>query len=199
MAEALQNAHIASPKTKILHQENVEQVLEEIKLPCVLKSPDSTFSFGVKKAKTKAEYLDLVKEMLKTSDLIIAQEFTPSDYDWRIGVLDGKPFYACRYYMAKGHWQIYNWAAKDKEDQDGNADCMPVEEVPSAIIDVAVKSAKIMGLGLYGIDIKEVNGKPLVIEINDNPNIDFGVEDAHYGDEVYQQIIKALLKRVEEK
>ena len=56
-----------------------------------------------------------------------------------------------------------------------------------------------MGLGLYGIDIKEVKGKPLVIEINDNPNIDFGVEDAHYGDEVYQQIIKALLKRVEEK
>lgn len=71
--------------------------------------------------------------------------------------------------------------------------------VPQNIIDVAVKSAKIMGLGLYGIDIKEVNGQPLVIEINDNPNIDFGVEDMYYGDEVYQQIIKALLKRVEEK
>jgi len=54
-------------------------------------------------------------------------------------------------------------------------------------------------LGLYGIDIKEVNGQPLVIEINDNPNIDYGVEDVYYGDEVYQQIIKALLKRVEEK
>jgi glutathione synthase/RimK-type ligase-like ATP-grasp enzyme len=153
----------------------------------------------VKKAQTKTEYLDLVKEMLKTSDLIIAQEFTPSDYDWRIGVLDGKPFYACRYYMAKGHWQIYNWAAEDKEDQDGNADCLAIENVPQNIIDVAVKSAKIIGLGLYGIDIKEVNGQPLVIEINDNPNIDFGVEDAYYGDEVYQQIIKALLKRVEEK
>lgn len=199
MAEALQNAHINSPKTKIVHQENIQQVLEEIKLPCVLKSPDSTFSFGVKKAQTKTEYLDLVKEMLKTSDLIIAQEFTPSDYDWRIGVLDGKPFYACRYYMAKGHWQIYNWAAEDKEDQDGNADCLAIENVPQNIIDVAVKSAKIIGLGLYGIDIKEVNGQPLVIEINDNPNIDFGVEDAYYGDEVYQQIIKALLKRVEEK
>ena len=103
--------------------------------------------------------------------------------------------------MARGHvfWQIYNWAAEAKEDQDGNADCLAIENVPQNIIDVAVKSAKIMGLGLYGIDIKEVNGQPLVIEINDNPNIDFGVEDAYYGDEVYQQIIKALLKRVEEK
>jgi glutathione synthase/RimK-type ligase-like ATP-grasp enzyme len=199
MAEALQNANIAAPKTLIVHQDNIQKVLEEIKLPCVLKSPDSTFSFGVKKAKTQEEYIEMVGEMLKTSDLIIAQEFCPSDYDWRIGILDGKAFYACRYYMAKGHWQIYNWNAADKDDQDGNADCMAIEDVPPKIIDAALKSAKIMGQGLYGIDIKEVNGKPLVIEINDNPNIDFGVEDGFYGEEVYQQIIKALKKRLDEK
>ena len=54
-----------------------------------------------------------------------------------------------------------------------------------------------MGLGLFGIDVKEVNGKPLVIEINDNPNIDFGVEDGFYGDQVYIQIITALKNRIE--
>ena len=62
---------------------------------------------------------------------------------------------------------------------------------------MAIKSAKLMGMGLYGIDIKEVNNKLMVIEINDNPNIDFGVEDRFYGDLVYQDILLALKKRLE--
>lgn len=199
MAEAMQNANIPSPKTVIVHQDNVNEALELVGLPCVLKAPDSTFSFGVKKAKTEEDYLELVKKMLQDSDLIIAQEFCPSDYDWRIGVLDGEVFYACRYYMARGHWQIYNWDAKKKDDQDGNADCLAIEDVPADILETALNTAKIMGQGLFGIDIKEVNGKPLVIEINDNPNIDAGVEDGYYGDLVYTKIIEALLKRLEEK
>jgi glutathione synthase/RimK-type ligase-like ATP-grasp enzyme len=199
MAEALQNANIPTPKTVIVHKHNKEEVLKVTGLPCVLKSPDSTFSFGVKKAETEEEYQELVNMMLKKSELIIAQEFTFSEYDWRIGILDDRPIFACRYYMAKGHWQIYNWDAKIKDDQDGNADCLPIEEVPKEILSVALKSAKLMGKGLYGIDVKEVNGKPLVIEINDNPNIDFGVEDRFYGDQVYIDILSALKTRLEKK
>ena len=199
MAEALENAGIPTPATIIVHKENRNNVIERTGLPLVLKSPDSTFSFGVKKASTIEEYEKLVGEMLKESELIIAQEYTPSDYDWRIGVLDDKPIFACRYYMAKGHWQIYNWNAKKKDDQEGNADVIPIEEVPKKILDAALKSAKLIGKGLYGIDIKEVNGKPLVIEINDNPNIDYGVEDRYYGDKVYIDILTALKNRLEKK
>ena len=197
MAEALNNANIATPKTVIVHKENRNEVLGQVGLPCVLKAPDSTFSFGVKKAKTEEEYKHLVSNMLKESDLIIAQEFCPSDYDWRIGIIDNAPFFACKYYMAKGHWQIYNWDAKKKDDQDGNADCLPIEKVPRNVLDMALKSAKLMGKGLYGIDIKVVNNKPMVIEINDNPNIDFGVEDAYYGDDVYIKILTALKNRLD--
>jgi len=60
-----------------------------------------------------------------------------------------------------------------------------------------LKSAKLMGKGLYGIDIKVINGEPMVIEINDNPNIDFGVEDRFYGDSVYIQILNAFKSRLE--
>ncbi|MCK0158521.1 RimK family protein [Cellulophaga sp. F20128] len=196
MAEALQNANIETPKTIIVHKDNRNKVLEFTGLPCVLKAPDSTFSFGVKKAKNIEEFNTLVNNMLKESDLIIAQEFCPSDYDWRIGILDGKPLFACKYYMAKGHWQIYNWNAKKKNDQDGNADCLPIEKVPKKVLSMAIKSAKIMGKGLYGIDIKVVNNQPMVIEINDNPNIDFGVEDLYYGDLIYTEILTALKTRL---
>ena len=197
MAEALNNANIATPKTVIIHKDNRHEVVKSVGLPCVLKAPDSTFSFGVKKAKTQEEYDLLVTDMLKESDLIIAQEFCPSDYDWRIGIIDDEPFYACKYYMAKGHWQIYNWNAKKKKEQDGEADCLPIEHVPKDVIQMAIKSAKLMGKGLYGIDIKVVNDKPMVIEINDNPNIDFGVEDLHYGDLIYTKILSALKNRLD--
>ncbi len=197
MAEALQNANIATPKTIIVHKDNLNEVLTTTGLPCVLKAPDSTFSFGVKKAKTEEEFGALANKMLKKSDLIIAQEYCPSDYDWRIGIIDGKPFFACKYYMAKGHWQIYNWKAKKKNEQDGDAESFPIEKVPKNIIKMALKSAKLIGKGLLGIDIKVVNNKPMVIEINDNPNIDFGVEDAFYGDLVYTEILTALKTRVD--
>ncbi len=199
MAEALENANIPTPKTIIVHKDNKNDVLKVTGLPCVLKSPDSTFSFGVKKANTEEEFQELVNFMLKKSDLIIAQEYTFSEYDWRIGILDDVPIFACRYFMAKGHWQIYNWDASKKDDQDGNADCFPIEKVPDKILNAALKSAKLMGKGLYGIDVKEVDGKPLVIEINDNPNIDFGVEDLYYGDQIYIAILTALKNRLERK
>lgn len=196
MAEALQNANIDTPKTIIIYKENKDEVLEKIGLPVVLKAPDSTFSFGVKKAQTAEEYESLVTEMLQESDLIIAQEFCPSDYDWRIGILDGEPFFACKYYMAKGHWQIYNWKAKKKKEQDGDSDCLPIEEVPKNVMQMALKSAKLIGNGLLGIDVKVVGKRPMVIEINDNPNVDVGVEDEYYGDEVYLKILNAFKKRV---
>lgn len=196
MAEALQNANIHTPKTVIIHSENQESAIENIGFPCVLKAPDSTFSFGVKKATSRKEYDLMVDDMLKESDLIIAQEFCPSDYDWRIGILDGEPFYACKYYMAKGHWQIYNWSAKKKKEQDGLSECLPVEKVPKKVINMAVKSAKLMGDGLYGIDIKVFQNEPMVIEINDNPNIDVGVEDEYYGDLIYTKILTAFKNRL---
>jgi D-alanine-D-alanine ligase-like ATP-grasp enzyme len=63
MAEALNNANIATPKTIIVHKDNINDVIAQVGLPCVLKAPDSTFSFGVKKAKTIEEYEQLVSEM----------------------------------------------------------------------------------------------------------------------------------------
>lgn len=50
-----------------------------------------------------------------------------------------------------------------------------------------------------GNEGKEVNGMPLVIEINDNPNIDVGVEDRYYGDKIYTDILMAFKNRLERK
>ena len=53
-----------------------------------------------------------------------------------------------------------------------------------------------MGDGLYGVDMKETPNGPMVIEVNDNPNIDGGVEDAVLGMELYRRIIAHLLGKI---
>jgi glutathione synthase/RimK-type ligase-like ATP-grasp enzyme len=200
IAELLQLTNLATPKSMIIHQSNKNEVLKTLGLPCVLKSPDSTFSLGVKKVETIQELKQEMKLMLEESDMILGQQYMFTEFDWRIGILDNKVIFACKYYMAKGHWQIYNWKARSKKDIMGLFENLPVEHVPPAIIKSALKAvAMVYNDGLFGVDIKEVNGKPYIIEINDNPNIDAGVEDQILKDELYMAIMQSLKNRIEEK
>ena len=102
---------------QLLYIVTIDMVYGTDRSTLCFKGPRFYVFLWCKKGKYEEEYDALVSEMLKESDLIIAQEFCPSDYDWRIGIIDNKPFFACRYYMAKGHWQIYNWKAKNKNDK----------------------------------------------------------------------------------
>ncbi len=194
--EALTKAKIPIPKTLMLQNDKVEDIVKQIGLPCVLKVPDSSFSMGVKKAETESDLKTIVTKMLDESDLIIAQKYMYSPFDWRVGVLDGKALYVCKYFMARGHWQIYNWGAK-KSQEVGDFETLAVDKAPQHIVETAVKATKLIGNGLYGVDIKEVDGKAYVIEINDNPNIDAGVEDKILGDTLYEAVISSFKTRLD--
>jgi glutathione synthase/RimK-type ligase-like ATP-grasp enzyme len=200
MTEVLQQGNIPTPKTHIIHSNNWQKKTETMSFPFVVKLPDSTFSFGVKKVRDEKELKETVKIMFAESDLLIVQEFMFTDFDWRIGILDGKPLYACKYFMAKGHWQIYNWDSSKKNDQTGMSETLPIEEAPKAIVDTALKASLLINKqGLFGVDMKEIDGKPYVIEVNDNPNIDANIEDEVLKDELYRSVLNAFKKRIENK
>jgi glutathione synthase/RimK-type ligase-like ATP-grasp enzyme len=198
LAELLSIHKIDTPKTIIVHADNKQEVPEILGFPLVLKLPDSSFSQGVSKAKTKEEYNDKINQLLQTSDLVIAQEFMPTPYDWRIGILEGEILFACKYFMAKDHWQIYNWDSKTKKDNTGDFETLPPQAVPAAVKETALKATGLIGSGLYGVDIKEIDNRVVVIEINDNPNIDVGVEDKVGGKIIYERIISSLKKRIQQ-
>ncbi len=195
--ERMRQNRINTPQTWVIDKTNYRSsAFKETPFPLVLKQPDSSFSRGVVKVENIDELNLAVKNLSKNSDLIIAQEFLPSEFDWRIGVLDQKPLFACKYFMAKNHWQIYNWM-EETENQTGDFETLELSKVPSHILKIAVKAASLMGDGLYGIDLKEINGKVYIIEVNDNPNIDEGVEDSILGNLLYENIMQSLYNRIE--
>ncbi len=176
-------------------EDSVDSLEKAFGYPLVLKMPEGSFSRGVFKVKDRSQLQAKLQELLEQSALVLAQEYLFTDYDWRIGVLNGRAIYACRYLMARNHWQIYNHSSK--RFSTGGFETLPTFEVPRAVLDAALKAARIIGDGLYGVDVKEVDGKAYVLEVNDNPSIDHKVEDAYLGNELYMQVMVEFHRRLE--
>ncbi|CDZ78008.1 carbamoyl phosphate synthase-like protein [Legionella massiliensis] len=197
LAELMRSHQILTPPTTFISK--YDKVIPEIEFPCVLKRPDSAFSHGVIKLEDEKALQKSLTQFFKISDLVLIQPFIPTEYDWRIGVLDNKPIFACRYFMAENHWQIYNWDAMNEKIVEGDHETMPLHAVPEGVIKTALKSTRLIGDSLYGVDIKSHGDKHYVIEVNDNPNIDFGVEDQILGESLYEQVMTVFLQRIRRK
>lgn len=198
LADLFSANKVPAPKTLILAREQPglnELVAAELGFPLVLKIPDGSFSRGVVKVETPEAFAQETERLFKQSALLLAQEFMYTDFDWRIGVLGGKPIYACRYYMVKKHWQIYRHDGA--KTTSGGFDTLPTYEVPKTVLEAAIKATQPIGDGLYGVDIKQSGKRAVVIEVNDNPNVDRGVEDRFLGDELYLLIMQEFLRRME--
>ena len=67
-----------------------------------------------------------------------------------------------------------------------------------ALIDIAVRAARPIGEGFYGVDIKATDRGFIVMEVNDNPNLEHGIEDQVGKDEIWIRVLKWLIERVEQ-
>lgn len=199
LAELLYREKIPAPKSNLIFKSNVnsfEDICQQLGSPFILKIPDGSFSFGIKKINNQEEFITVTEQLFEKSAIILAQEFIPTDFDWRIGVLDGEPLFACKYFMAKGHWQIYYHSDKGKT-RCGDFETIPIYKVPKTILKTALRATSHIGSGLYGVDLKLINNKAVVIEINDNPSIDHGVEDEILGDELYYRILNHFVRTLD--
>ena len=196
LEELLRREGIPTPRTRILTAGTPWEQVQKLGLPFVLKLPDGSFSAAVHKVASKAEYRERSKEMFRRSPLLIAQEWLPTEFDWRVTVLGGRLLFAARYYMARGHWQIRTETRGT--ERYGKVEAVPREKAPPEVVEAALRAARLIGEGLYGVDLKETAGGPVVIEINDNPNLDIGYEDAADGNAVYEDLVEFFVRRVEE-
>ncbi|MBN8414469.1 RimK family protein [Halomonas denitrificans] len=196
--ELLRTRNVPAPEGLLLRRSSAERLIEqarELSFPRVLKVPDGAFSKGVVKVASAEALAREASILFESSDLLLLQEWLPTDYDWRIGVLDGQPLFASRYYMARGHWQIYDHSGP--RTRSGGFTSHPISDVPAAVLRTALKACRLIGNGLYGVDLKQVGERVLVIEVNDNPNIDAGIEDNVLGDALYDRLLDVFARRME--
>ncbi len=195
LAELLAHHNVPTPRTLVIHRGNVDRIVPMLALPCVLKRPDSSFSVGVDKVESEQELRTMVANLLEKSELIVAQEWLPTEFDWRVGILDRRVIFVCKYYMADGHWQIID---HDNGRREGRTEALAVGEAPEDVVRIALQAANLIGDGFYGVDIKQTaNKRCCVIEINDNPNVDAGNEDDVLKDALYREVMAVFLRRLE--
>jgi len=196
LAELLDANRVPRPRTLILRRETLLDVEAAIDYPVVLKIPEGSFSRGVFKAGDRAELRRIAAGLFKESDLILAQEYLYTPFDWRIGILGRRPLYACRYFMSRAHWQIVRHDGKGRHEE-GGFETVAVEQAPSDVVRVALRAANLIGDGLYGVDVKATARGAVCIEVNDNPNLDAGIEDKVLGDGLYRAILAEMVARLE--
>lgn len=195
MYKRLQNAEVPMPETEFLEKNDVnletaERILKRFGRPVVLKAPNSSFSMYVDRVNTADEFVAVGKKYLRRANLIVAQQFVRSAFDWRVGVLAGEPLYVCKYRIPRSHWKIINRNA-DGSTVEGRVDAYKLSEVPQGLLDTAVDACNAIGKSLYGVDIKQVGDRFLVIEVNDNPTIAEGEEDKA-SPKLYERIVSYL-------
>jgi glutathione synthase/RimK-type ligase-like ATP-grasp enzyme len=198
LMELLGQNQVPTPPTVIIAEDtDLAKAIDELGLPLVVKIPDGSFSRGVHKVESLNEFKRVCDELFEETDLLLAQKFLPTEFDWRVGVLAGEPLFVCQYRMARGHWQIVKHRS-DGSAREGGFKTFDVDQAPPALIDVAVRAARPIGEGFYGVDIKQTENGFIVMEVNDNPNLEHGIEDVVGKDEVWIKLLKWFIDRFEQ-
>jgi len=184
-----------APTVMLAEDGDLERAGQLLGFPLVVKIPDGSFSRGVHKVDTPAELKALTDRLFEDTDLLLAQAFVPTAFDWRVGVLGGEPLFVCQYHMARGHWQIIKHGPNGV--REGSHHTLAIADAPPQVIEVALNAASAIGHGLYGVDVKETPNGLAVIEVNDNPNLDHGVEDQVGKEEIWNRLLQWFVKRLE--
>jgi glutathione synthase/RimK-type ligase-like ATP-grasp enzyme len=198
IAERLRAVKLPHPKTILLATatpaRSAKIAEKTLGMPLVIKHPSRSHGHGVFKATSRHAIERRLECLSREIPVALAQEFLPSNFDWRIGVLNNAPLYACRYHMAPGYWKIIRHSQHGRA-REGKVEAVDLKLVPSEIVTVAVKATEVIGQGFYGVDIKETGAGIMIMEINDNPDLNSGYELAAEGTKVWQHIIDWFVNR----
>jgi glutathione synthase/RimK-type ligase-like ATP-grasp enzyme len=175
-----------------LNPEGIQKIFEKYGSPVVIKAPYTSFSKYVEKVSNEEEFMTVAKRFLRRSDVIVIQKFCPTDFDWRVGVLNDDVLYIAKYKMLKGAWKhLIHEEGKTKASY-GETESIPIDKAPEKLKKIAIDSCTAIGPGLFGVDIKEFDGEFVIVEVNDNPSLYAGNEDLTAPD-IYDKIIDYLV------
>lgn len=193
MYQRLIDRGVPIPDTRSLEEKDLSamtaaRLFEELGAPLVLKAPNSSFSAYVDKVASPDAFVKVGRRFLRRADRLVVQQYMPSEFDWRVITLAGRPLAVLRYEFAARQWRVMD---RNEEGEYAKVIGVPVTGAPPKLLAVAVAAANAIGESLYGIDLKEIDGEYFVIEVNDNPTIAAGEED-QANPEIYSEVIRYL-------
>jgi len=186
--QILARAGVGLPKTVFTnYSKDVDQVVESVGgAPLVIKLLEGTQGLGVVLAESQGAAKSIIEAFNGLKARVIAQEFIAEagGADIRAFVVEGSVVGAMKRQGKKGEF-------RSNLHRGGSATVVELSEEER---NTALKAARVLGLGIAGVDMLQAKDGPLVIEVNSSPGLE-GIEGAT-GKDIAREIISYIERNV---
>lgn len=169
--QVLSRAGLGLPKTVFTnYSKNVKDVIDSVGgTPIVIKLLEGTQGLGVVLAENDNAATSVLEAFNGLQARVIAQEFIKEakGADIRVFVVDGVVVGAMKRQGKKGEF-------RSNLHRGGSAEIIQLSEDEE---NAALKAARVMGLGIAGVDLLQSDRGPLILEVNSSPGLE-GIEKA---------------------
>lgn len=183
--QILARAGLGLPKTVFTnYAKNVKDIVNEAGgAPVVVKLLEGTQGLGVVLAETDAAAESVIEAFNGLKVRVIVQEFVKEakGSDIRAFVVDGVVVGAMKRSAKKGEF-------RSNLHRGGTAEIYDLTEEEE---NAALKAARVLGLGICGVDMLQSESGPLILEVNSSPGLE-GIEKA-----TGKNIAKSIIRYVE--
>lgn len=186
--QILARAGLGLPKTVFTnYSKNVKDIVKEAGgAPVVVKLLEGTQGLGVVLAETDSAAESVIEAFNGLKVRVIVQEFVKEakGADIRAFVVDGVVVGAMKRTAKKGEF-------RSNLHRGGTAEIYELSEDEENAV---LKSARVLGLGICGVDMLQSSNGPLILEVNSSPGLE-GIEKAT-GKNVAKSIIRFVERHV---
>ena len=183
--QILSRAGLLLPKTAFTnYSKDARRIIDQVGgAPCVLKLLEGTQGVGVVLAETKSAAESVLEAFQGVKARVIVQEFIKEagGADIRAFVVDGVVVGAMKRQAKEGEF-------RSNLHRGGSASIIELSEEEE---NAALKAARVLKLGIAGVDMLQSNKGPMIMEVNSSPGLE-GIEAATQKD-----IAKAIIRYVE--
>jgi ribosomal protein S6--L-glutamate ligase len=183
--QILSRAGLGLPKTVFTnYSKNVKDIIEAAGgAPVVIKLLEGTQGLGVVLAETNNAAESVIEAFNGLKVRVIVQEFVKEakGADLRVFIVDGVVVGAMKRQGKKGEF-------RSNLHRGGSAEIIQLSEDEE---NAALKAARVMGLGICGVDLLQSNSGPLILEVNSSPGLE-GIESATEND-----VARSIIRYVE--
>ncbi len=186
--QILSRAGLGLPKTVFTnYSKNVKDIIKGAGgTPVVIKLLEGTQGLGVVLAETDNAAESVLEAFNGLKARVIVQEFVKEakGADIRAFVVDGVVVGAMKRQGKKGEF-------RSNLHRGGTAEIIELSEDEE---NAALKAARVMGLGICGVDMLQSSHGPLILEVNSSPGLE-GIESAT-GKDIAKSIIRYIERNV---